>query len=92
MPSEPFLPPGHHPRDQARPTKPPVDFHLERLRTYLSWNREHFASFKAYRESRPLDAENELGFLDDTIEKSYEHYLRLVELLEAGYLPSSPDS
>lgn len=91
MSSEAFLPPGNHPRDQAHPTKAPVDYQLERLLTYLRWTREHIASFKAYRESRPEDAEKELGFLDDSIEKSYEHYLRLIELLDAGYQPSSSD-
>jgi hypothetical protein len=69
----------------------PVDFHLERLYTFLRWNQEHFASFKHNRESDPENAERELAFLDDTIERGYEHLARLTELLRAGYQPTIED-
>lgn len=82
-----FVPPGNHPLETcARFNKMnPVDFHLEQLGTFLRWNREHFASFKHDRESDPDNAERELAFLDDTIERGYEHLERLSELLRAGF-------
>jgi hypothetical protein len=84
------LPIGEHPLETcARFAKMnPVDFHLERLSTFLRWNREHFASFKRDRESKPENAEREVAFLDDTIEKGHEHLARLAELLRAGYEPT----
>ena len=86
-------PPGEHPLEGcAKFAKMnPVDFHLERLYTFLRWNREHFASFKHHRESKPQNVESELGFLDDTIEQGYKHLERLTELLQAGYVPSQND-
>lgn len=69
----------------------PVDFHLERLYTFLRWNREHFASFTRDRESDPENAERELACLDDTIERGYEHLARLTALLQAGYQPTRTD-
>ena len=91
MSSKSFLPPGHHPLDQASGTKDPVDYHLERLYAHLRWSREHFASFKHDRETDPGNAERELAFLDDTIERGYEHLARLTELLNAGYQPTLED-
>jgi len=88
MSPESFLPPGQHPLDQASGTKAPVDYQLERLCTYLRWNLEHFASFQHDRESDPENAERELAYLEDTIERGYEHLRRLTELLRAGYQPT----
>jgi hypothetical protein len=70
----------------------PVDFHLEQLYMYLRWNREHFASFTHDRESHPENADRELTFLGDTIERGYEHFARLTELLRAGYQPTRDES
>ena len=90
MPHTPILPPGKHPLETCAKfgKMNPVDFHLERLYTFLRWNREHFASFKQDRESDSKNAERELGFLDDTIEQGYEHLERLTELLHAGFQPT----
>ena len=42
MSSQSFLPPGHHPLETCAKfgKMNPVDFHLERLDTFLLWNRE----------------------------------------------------
>lgn len=85
--------PGDHPLETcARFSKMnAIDFHLERLDTFLRWNREHFATFEKCRESDPDNAERELEFLKDTVEQGYEHLARLTELLRAGYQPTLDD-
>jgi hypothetical protein len=88
MSSRKYLPAGDHPLDQASGKLPPVDYQLDRIFTYLRWNREHFATFMASRDTRPEDAERELHHLDDSIENGYAHFLRIVELLQTGHLPS----
>ena len=60
-----------------------INEQLERLGTYLAWNSEHLASFKAFHTSRNEAADQELAYLENTVEKSYEHYLKLVELLNS---------
>ena len=82
-----ILPPGKHPRDQAKCTVPPVDFQLERLQTYLGWAAEHLATFRAKCDADSAEAENELEFLRDSIEKGNEHFERLLERLP--HLPSA---
>jgi hypothetical protein len=91
MPEDDLIPLGHHPLETcARFGKMnAVKFHLERLHTFLWWNREHFASFKHDRTSDPDNSERELGFLDDTIQRGYEHLARLTELLRAGFQPTT---
>jgi hypothetical protein len=74
------------PNDQAYPSKPPVDFQLERLNAYLYWCDEHYLSFLKYREAGDQQlGENELEYLRDTIENAIEHFRRLEELLRDGH-------
>jgi hypothetical protein len=86
-----FLPPGQHPHDQARGSKPPVDWQLERVKTMLLWISEHHASFKKLREHDPQGAESELSNLEDAIQQAFNHINRLEELLRHGY-SASPDA
>ncbi|MCA9068156.1 MAG: hypothetical protein KDA84_04500 [Planctomycetaceae bacterium] len=68
-----------------------MEFHLERLFTHMNWNREHLTSFKQYRHSDSEKADREIDHLDDSLDRGYNHLVRFVELLRAGYQPSIND-
>jgi hypothetical protein len=80
------LPPGQHECDPARKDIDPVGFALSKVQTYLVWIEEHRASFEAYRDTNPADAENELHCLQDAANQAAAYFQRLKELLLAGYV------
>ena len=80
-----ILPPGQHPYDPSKSDIDAIGFALERLQTMLTWIEEHRASFEKDRESDPACAEKELRYLADTTKQAMRHFLRLTELLLAGY-------
>ena len=77
--------PGEHPCDPSKGDIDAVGFALERLQTYLSWIEEHRASFEKERGSDPAGAEKELVYLADATKQAMRHFVRLTELLLAGY-------
>jgi hypothetical protein len=79
------LPPGQHPFDPCKADIDPMGFALQKLQTYLTWIEEHRASFEKYRATDPGAAEKELFSLAHSTKEALRHFLRLAELLLAGY-------
>lgn len=80
-----IVPPGHHSCDPSKSDIDSIGFALAMLQTHLTWIEEHRASFEKYRGSDPASAEKELGYLADSTKEAIRHYVRLTELLLAGY-------
>jgi hypothetical protein len=49
------------------------------------WIDEHRSSYEKLRDTNPLDAKSELGYLKDSTEQAALHVQRLSELLVSGY-------
>jgi hypothetical protein len=77
--------PGKHPCDPSQQDIDPVGFALQRVQTYLTWIEEHRASFEKYRQTDPSAAQKELFSLAHSTKEALRHFLRLTELLLAGY-------
>ncbi len=80
-----IVPPGQHPCDPSKKEIDPIGFALERVQTFLTWIEEHRASFEKDRRSDPASAEVELGHLAHATQEAVRHFVRLAELLLAGY-------
>jgi hypothetical protein len=62
----------------------PVDFEIEELLGDVRWSLEYFASFKNDRSTDPNLAEDNLRYLDDSLNKTYKNLKWLEVLLRAG--------
>lgn len=66
--------------------KEAIEAKLDRLKTYLLWNLEHFTEFQEQKSKLThaghVAADRELEYLEDTLNKSYQHFLDLEQLLE----------
>jgi hypothetical protein len=78
-------PPGRSPIDPAKSDIDAIGHALERVQTYLMWIAEHRASFEAERATDPESAENELRYLEDATHQAARYFLRLMDLILAGY-------
>ena len=80
-----ITPPGQHPLDPSKSDMDAIGFALAKLQTMLTWIEEHRASFEKERESDPAGAERELRYLADATKQAIGYFVRLTELLLAGY-------
>ncbi len=54
----------------------------ERLGTYLRWCLEHFSTYDELRKTDPVAAEQELKYLEDSIEKAWFYYKKLDDTID----------
>jgi hypothetical protein len=77
--------PGEHPYDPSKKEIDSIGFALERVQTHLTWIEEHRASFEKLRATDAPGAEKELRYLAHSSKEALRHFVRLTELLLAGY-------
>jgi hypothetical protein len=79
------LPPGQHAYDPSKKEVDAIGFALQRLQAHLTSVEEHRASFEKYRKTDDVAAQQELFGLTHSTKEALRHFLRLAELLLAGY-------
>jgi hypothetical protein len=80
--------PGTHPLDQKEATLPPVDYQIVCLDFSIQQSIEHLSGFLNLRAKKRKSAENKLHWLISDLKDISAHFIRLEELLWAGYLPT----